>query len=40
MFDIAGDTGKFRVVRALCERADYVVAMGACAAYEPVTIPV
>jgi hydrogenase small subunit len=33
MFDIAGDTGKFRVVRALCERADYVVAMGACAAY-------
>jgi len=33
MFDIAGDEGKFRVVRSLCERADYVVAMGACAAY-------
>jgi hypothetical protein len=33
MFDIAGDEGKFRLVRSLCERADYVVAMGACAAY-------
>jgi Ni,Fe-hydrogenase I small subunit len=33
MFDIAGEVGKFRVVRALCELADYVLAMGACAAY-------
>ena len=33
MFDIAGDVGKFQVVRALCELADYVVAMGACAGY-------
>ena len=33
MFDIAGDEGKFRIVRSLCERADYVVAMGACAGY-------
>ena len=33
MFDIAGDVGKFEVVRSLCELADYVVAMGACAAY-------
>ncbi len=33
MFDIAGDVGKFRVVQALCELADYVVAMGACAGY-------
>jgi Ni,Fe-hydrogenase I small subunit len=33
MFDIMGDGGKFRVVRALCDRADYVFAMGACAAY-------
>ena len=33
MFDIAGEVGKFEVVRALCELADYVVAMGACAGY-------
>jgi uptake hydrogenase small subunit len=33
MFDIAGDVGKFHLVRSFCERADYVVAMGACAAY-------
>ena len=33
MFDIAGDVGKFEIVRSLCERADYVMAMGACAAY-------
>jgi Ni,Fe-hydrogenase I small subunit len=23
MFDIAGDAGKFHLVRSLCERADY-----------------
>jgi uptake hydrogenase small subunit len=33
MFDIAGDVGKFHVIRSLCEQADYVLAMGACAAY-------
>ena len=33
MYDIAGDVGKFEIVRSLCERADYVMAMGACAAY-------
>jgi hydrogenase small subunit len=33
MFDIAGEIGKFHIVRALCERADFVLAMGACAAY-------
>jgi hypothetical protein len=33
MFDIAGGAGKFRIVRSLCERADYVLAMGACAGY-------
>jgi uptake hydrogenase small subunit len=33
MFDIAGEVGKYRIVRSLCERADYVLAMGACAAY-------
>src|SRR5262249_59314206 len=33
MFDIAGDVGKYQVVRSLCEVADYVVAMGACAGY-------
>ena len=33
MYDIAGDVGKFEVVRSLCERADYVMAMGACAAF-------
>lgn len=33
MFDIAGGVGKFHVVRSLCEQADYVLAMGACAAY-------
>ena len=30
MFDIAGDVGKFEIVRSLCDLADYVVAMGAC----------
>jgi Ni,Fe-hydrogenase I small subunit len=25
MFDMAGDTGKFHLVRSLCERADYVL---------------
>jgi hydrogenase small subunit len=33
MFDIAGDVGKFHVVRSLCEQAGYVLAIGACAAY-------
>ena len=33
MFDIAGGAGKFRIVRSLCERANYVLAMGACAGY-------
>jgi len=33
MFDIAGGTGKYRIVASLCERADYVLAMGACAGY-------
>ena len=33
MFDMAGGAGKFRIVRALCERADCVLAMGACACY-------
>lgn len=33
MFDLAGGAGKFRIVRSLCERADYVLAMGACAGY-------
>ena len=33
MFDIAGGAGKFRIVASLCERADYVLAMGACAGY-------
>ena len=33
MYDILGDAGKFRVVRELCERADYVLAMGACSSY-------
>ena len=33
MFDIAGDVGKSEIVRSLCEIADYVVAMGACAAF-------
>ena len=33
MFDIAGDVGKFQIVRSLCDLADYVVAMGACAGY-------
>ena len=33
MFDIAGEIGKFHIVRSLCERADFVLAMGACAAY-------
>ena len=33
MFDIAGDVGKFKLVRSLADLADYVVAMGACAAY-------
>src|SRR5215469_13476339 len=33
MFDMAGGAGKFRIVASLCERADYVLAMGACAGY-------
>jgi len=33
MFDMAGGAGKFRIVRSLCERAGYVLAMGACACY-------
>jgi hydrogenase small subunit len=33
MFDMAGGAGKFRLVASLCERADYVLAMGACAGY-------
>jgi uptake hydrogenase small subunit len=33
MFDIAGGAGKFRIVPSLCERADYVLAMGACFGY-------
>lgn len=33
MFDMAGDIGKYRIVRALCDRADYVIAMGVCAAF-------
>jgi hypothetical protein len=33
MFDIAGGAGKFRIARSLCERADYVLAMGACFGY-------
>ena len=33
MFDMAGGAGKFRVVASLCGRADYVLAMGACAGY-------
>ncbi|MEU7813353.1 hypothetical protein [Pseudonocardia sp. NPDC049154] len=33
MFDIADGRGKFHVVRSLCEHADYVLAMGACAAF-------
>jgi hydrogenase small subunit len=33
MFDMAGGAGKFRIVASLCERADYVPAMGACAGY-------
>jgi hypothetical protein len=33
MFDMAGGAGKFRLVASLCERAGYVLAMGACAGY-------
>jgi len=33
MFDMADGTGKFRIVASLCEQADYVLAMGACAGY-------
>jgi hypothetical protein len=33
MFDIAGGAGKFRIVASLCELAEYVLAMGACAGY-------
>jgi len=33
MFDMADGAGKFRIVRSLCEQADYVLAMGACAGY-------
>ena len=33
MFDMADGAGKFRIVRSLCEQADYVLAMGACASY-------
>jgi hypothetical protein len=33
MFDIAGGAGKYLIVASLCERADYVLAMGACAGY-------
>jgi uptake hydrogenase small subunit len=33
MFDMADGTGKFRLVAPLCELADYVLAMGACAGY-------
>ena len=33
MFDTAGGAGKFRIVASLCEQADYVLAMGACAGY-------
>jgi uptake hydrogenase small subunit len=33
MYDIAGEVGKYEVVRSLCELADYVLAMGACAGY-------
>ena len=31
MFDMADGAGKFRIVQSLCEQADYVLAMGACA---------
>src|SRR6516225_4449656 len=30
---MAGGAGKFRLVASLCERAGYVLAMGACAGY-------
>src|SRR5215472_14489606 len=30
---LADGAGKFRIVRSLCEQADYVLAMGACAGY-------
>ena len=33
MFDLADGTGKYLIVASLCERADYVLAMGACAGY-------
>jgi Ni,Fe-hydrogenase I small subunit len=33
MFDMADGAGKFRIVQSLCEQADYVLAMGACAGY-------
>ena len=33
MFDMAGGAGKYRIVASLCQRADYVLAMGACAGY-------
>jgi Ni,Fe-hydrogenase I small subunit len=33
MFDMADGAGKFRIVASLCEQADYVLAMGACAGY-------
>jgi len=33
MFDLAGGAGKYRIVALLCERADYVLAMGACAGH-------
>src|SRR5262245_39570477 len=33
MFDIADGAGKFRIVASLCQQADYVLAMGACAGY-------
>jgi hydrogenase small subunit len=33
LFDMLGEHGKDRVVRALCERADFVVALGVCSAF-------
>src|SRR5262249_50403292 len=33
MFDMAGGAGKYRIVASLCQQADYVLAMGACAGY-------